>query len=307
MSAEGKDPRGDSEGFDTDEQFQDHPELAPSENRVSIENVKDLDEEARKRSLAGDPVEDAGDRHHKIELEFTRNNDFAGNEAALSTDADDFSRGSGFIGGKLVGEGQSGEDYSPVADEPHHPAEGFTPSVDQLRNIEAIRREDEESLGDWSAHPRDLESEVSQGRDFPRPGRATGTQAFGRDMGATGLDQEEREEQEAGPGRQPPTAEQKLWASILRRLGGSSPGSEENLQLAAIFSNVQYPADRPTVMQKLAPGAEFRLKEGIEVDLKKAVEQSRMKIFRNLGDLVDSVKDELRRMEKSGLTHLKLA
>lgn len=125
MSAEGKDPRGESEGFDTDEQFQDHPELAPSENRVTMENVKDLQKEARKRSLAGDAVEDAGDRHHKIELEFTRNNDFAGNEAALPTDAD-YTRGSGFIGGKLVGEGASGEEGSEAAGEPHHAAEGFT-------------------------------------------------------------------------------------------------------------------------------------------------------------------------------------
>ena len=61
------------------------------------------------------------------------------------------------------------------------------------------------------------------------------------------------------------------------------------------------------MLQKLAPGVEFRLKEGIEVDLKGAIEHSRLKIFRNLGELVDSVKDELRRMETSGTGHLKLA
>lgn len=179
--------------------------------------------------------------------------------------------------------------------------------MDQQRNLEAIRREESESVGDWSAHPPDPEAEISQGREFPRPDQATGTQTFGRDLGSTGLDQEEREGNSVASGRQPPTAEQKLWAAILRRLGGSSPGSEENLQLAAIFSKVQFPADQQSVLQKLAPGAEFRLKEGIEVDIKGAIEHSQLKSFRNLGDLVDSVKDELRRMEKAGLGNLKLA
>lgn len=303
MPEEGKDPRGESEGQDTDEQFQDHPELAPPEGRVSRERVKGLEEEAHKRSLTQDPVEDAGDRHHKTELRFVRNNDFAGNEAELPTDAD-YSRGSGFIGGKLVGEGPSGEKHDPA--ETWEEGEGFQSSVDQERNLGAIQDE-EAGQPDWSAHPIDPETEETQGRDFHRPEQTTAMQAFGRDMGSSGLDQEIRDGHAVGQSQPPISPEQKLWATVLRRLGGGSPGSDENLQLAEIFSKVQFPADPESVLHKLKPGAELRLKEGIEVDLKDAIEHSRTKLYRNLGELVDAVKDELRRIEKAGLVHLKTA
>lgn len=237
MPEAGKDPMADPEGHDTDEQFADHPELAPSESRISQEKVKDLRAESHRRSLAGEPVEDAGDEQ-------------------------------------------------------------------PLRNIEAIRREESESQGDWSAHPMDIDSEVSQGREVSRPRQATGSQPFGRDEGAAGLEEEDREGLGAGK-PQPPN--HKIWAAILRRLGGSSPGSEENLELARLFQRVQFPSDKDGVLSRMEPGAEFRLKEGIVVDLHQAVEHSRTKTFRNLNDLVDAVKDELRRQEADGLKVMKMA
>lgn len=296
----GKNPLEDSEGQDTDEQFQDHPELAPPEGRISVEKVKNLDDEARRRGLAGDAVEDAGDRQRKIELNFGRNNDFAGNEMSQPTDAD-YSRGSGFIGGRLVGEGPAGEDRHV---DTH--SEGFDLSEDQVRNIDAIRREEEESVGDWSAHPPDPGSAETQGRDILKPQQATATQAFGRDIGSSGLSEEERDGHTFSPGKPHSAPEHKIWAAVLRRLGGGSPGSEENLQLSELFSRVQFPADREGVISRLAPGAEFRLREGIIVDLHHAVERSRTKTFRNLGDLVDCVKDELRRQEADGLKLLRM-
>jgi hypothetical protein len=77
--------------------------------------------------------------------------------------------------------------------------------------------------------------------------------------------------------------------------------------LADLFSRVQFPADRQGVLNRIAPDAEFRLKEGIVVDLKQAVEKSRTQTFRTLGDLVDCVKDELRRQEADGKRLLRMA
>jgi hypothetical protein len=298
MPEAGKDPHGDPEGHDTDEQFEDHPEMAPSQGRMSVEKVDDLDGEIRKRSLAGDPVDEAGDRQRNADLDFARNQDFGGNEGSLETDAD-YSRGSGFLGGKLVGEGPSGE--SRLTDEG-----GFPPSENQERNMEAIGREDA-GVGDWSAHPAESEGLASQGRDYLRPSQATGTQAFGRDVGSSGLSQEDREGDSFSEGKAQVPPNHKVWAGILKRLGGSSPGSEENLQLAGLFARVQFPTDPGGVLARLEPGAEFRLREGIVVDLHQAVEHSRAKTFRNIGDLVDCVKDELRRMEADGLKVLKMA
>ncbi len=301
LRKDGMNPLEDSDEQDTDELFQDHPELAPPEGRISVEKVKNLDDEARKRGLAGDVVEDAGDRHRKIELDFGRNNDFAGNEMSQPTVAD-YSRGSGFIGGRLVGEGPADEESQLDAD--IH-SEGFDPSEEQVRNINAIRHESEESVGDWTAHPPEPGSGDTQGRDVYRPQQATGSQAFGRDIGSSGLGEEDRDGHTITSGKPHSSPEHKIWAAVLRRLGGSSPGSEENLQLSDLFSRVQFPADRDGVISRLEPGAEFRLKEGIVVDLRHALEHSRTRIFRNLGELVDCVKDELRRQESDGLRLLK--
>ncbi|HLP41674.1 MAG TPA: hypothetical protein VK465_09220, partial [Fibrobacteria bacterium] len=154
-------------------------------------------------------------------------------------------------------------------------------------------------VADWSAHIADTESEETQGRDIPRTPQATGLQGFGRDIGATGLTQDEREGRGFSAGKAV-DFEHKLWAAALSRLGGSSPGSAENLQLAEKFAKVQFPSDQQGVISHLEPGAEFRIREGISVDLKDSVEKARVKVFRNLGDLVDAVKDELRRQEAAG-------
>jgi hypothetical protein len=229
MSEEqGKDPQGDSEVRDTDEIFEDHPEMAPDESRISVGKVKDLEAESRKRNLSSDPVEDTGDRGPKTELFFARNQDFDGNEV---------------------------EDRGKDASSPDDSGHGE----------------------DWSASP------AAEGR---------------RDLG-DGLSAREDTPISAGPPAGQ-SREHKVWASILRRLGGGSPGSEENLQLADLFSRVQFPSDREGVVARLAPDAEFRLKEGIVVELKQAVEKSRTKTFWTLGDLVDCVKDELRRQEAEG-------
>jgi hypothetical protein len=267
-----------------------------------VEKVKSLAEELRKRSMGGDGVEDAGDTQRKLELDFSRNQDFAGNEKSLSTDAD-FSRGSGFIGGKLVGEGEEGSsEENPIVTRP----EGLGTSANQERTMEAIRREQESSGGDWSASPMDTEQEEARGRDVVRPSQTTGEQRFGRDVGASGLDQEDREERGMGPGKGA-NEEQKAWAAVLRRLGGGSPGSEENLQLLERFSRMQFPAEKETVLSRLEPGAEFRIREGVAVDLRQALDHSRSKVFRNPNELVDCVKDELRRQEAAGVKLLKPA
>ena len=87
------------------------------------------------------------------------------------------------------------------------------------------------------------------------------------------------------------------WVAALRRLGGGSPGSEENLCLAEMFRPVHFPISREEVLRRLAAKAEMRMREGITVDLRHAVEACSLHNFRNLNDLIDCVKGELRRME----------
>jgi hypothetical protein len=68
---------------------------------------------------------------------------------------------------------------------------------------------------------------------------------------------------------------------------------------------VQFPTHRDEVLKRLDPVAEFRFRMGpsssspdITVDLRHAVASSRSDSFRNMNDLIDCVKDELRRAEK---------
>jgi hypothetical protein len=86
------------------------------------------------------------------------------------------------------------------------------------------------------------------------------------------------------------------WNLVLGKLGGSSPGSEENLQLADKFAGVSFPASREEVLRSLPPGAEFHVRS-VAVDLREAVAESRTGTFRFLNDLIDCVKDALRRAE----------
>jgi hypothetical protein len=98
--------------------------------------------------------------------------------------------------------------------------------------------------------------------------------------------------------RPAPSARDKEWSAVLGRLGGSSPGSRENLALADKFAYVQFPAARDTVLGGLHPVDEFQLREGISVDLRHAVASSRKESFRNMNELIDCVKEELRRADR---------
>lgn len=300
---------------DTDEWLRDHPELAPDEGRVPVEKVRDLDEVSiRRRADTGDAVETGeaaeplpGRGPSEEKGGFDRNEDFMGNEARLSTDAD-FSRGSGWIGGKLWGEdamgASSGEDTPPQEADP----QGFQPSIDQRRNQDAIRRRMPDP-GNASAADGGIPPELkareglsgdnwTQGRDLGIREQATALQAFGRDIGSSGLPGFGEDEDEESIIRRRAAARQHSgWNAVLAKLGGSSPGSAENLQLAEKFTLVKFPSTRDEVLQKLPPGSEFRIKD-VVIDLREAVAECRIPVFRNTFDLIDCVKDAIRRAEK---------
>ena len=86
------------------------------------------------------------------------------------------------------------------------------------------------------------------------------------------------------------------WTAVLRKLGGGSPGSEENLQVAGLFAKVLFPASREEVLDRLTPGSEFRA-GNLSVDLREAVSESRTATFRTLYDVIDCVKDALLKAE----------
>jgi len=85
------------------------------------------------------------------------------------------------------------------------------------------------------------------------------------------------------------------WTAVLGRLGGTSPGSEENQQLAETFAAVRFPASREDVLRCLPPTAEFKAARTVSVDLREAITDSQAQAFRNLYDLIEAVKDEVRR------------
>lgn len=87
------------------------------------------------------------------------------------------------------------------------------------------------------------------------------------------------------------------WTAVLRKLGGGSPGSEENLQVADLFAKVRFPATREEVLERLAPGAEFRAGK-VAVDLREAVSESKTGTYRTLYDVIDCVKDAMLRAER---------
>lgn len=300
----------DAEG-DTDELLQDHPEMAPDQSRISVEKVKNLDDISIRRTadtgdLSGDSDETApgGERPVKP-LRFARNADYSGNEDAYATDAD-YSRGSGWVGGKLWGEDDRRASSSAENTPPERAApEGFQPSSKQLLNAESAAREApggetpggaQDAPGGNAGNSGDLED---QGRDLGVRRQVSASQAFGRDIGASGLPGSAVPEEE-GQGifrKGSMGREHSDWTAALGKLGGSSPGSEENLKLAELFRKVKFPANREEVLAKLSPVAEFRIKPGMAVDVREAVGRSRISEFRHLNDLVDCVKDALRRAE----------
>ena len=311
---------------DTDEAFSDHAELAPEEGRISVRRGKKPDQESiRRRANTGDAVDEAGDKQHKAELDFSRNQDFTGDEGRLPSEPD-YSRGSGYLGTDLVGEEEPDRPLpgtnTGVGDRhgfyegvpgirPQDLANrGFDLSESQQKNKDAALRDaaarealreaaalENPESNDPSRRPsQDMGGDArSQGREGGARVQATGSQRFGRDMGAQGLSQENAEGEAIRP--EPMTREHRDWVAVLGRLGGSSPGSEENLLLAEKFHMVQFPCSREEVLRRLGPKAEFPVRQGITVDLRHAVESCRLESFRNLNDLIDCVKDELRRME----------
>lgn len=295
----------DDPGIAQDQERQwlgDHPEAAPDESRNSVvtgnpdqapvrrtANTGDLDQETGPPASGPGPAAAAAPGLN-AELGFERNTDFMGDDAAIA-ETEEFARGSGFLPGKLWGEealgAGSGEPGKGEATSPR----GFDPTAKQESN----RASAQPGTGPEAALPPQADLRF-QGRDEEDRPQVTGIQAFGRDVGASGLagDREVFVEAENPPNRPRRSSE---WTAILGRLGGSSPGSEENAQLAEKFSAVRFPAPRDEVLRLIPPGTEFRAR-GLAVDLREAVADSRAREFRTLYDLIDAVKDEIRRAER---------
>ncbi len=260
----------------------------------------------RRRANTGDIVEEAGDDSQKPlvrPLSFTRNDDYQGNEAKLPTDAD-FSRGSGWEGGKLWGEEalgiSSGESTPPEEAAP----KGFDLSEEQKRNRDAIARETMEShRADTTLSTEEKAKEGmvgdlrDQGRDLGRRQQATASQAFGRDIGSSALRGIEEGDEEEAILRRASQRHNSDWTAVLGKLGGASPGSEENLLLAEKFKTAKFPSTREEILEKLVSGAQFKVR-AVSIGLRDAVSHSRTSVFRSMYDLIDCVKDEIRRVEK---------
>jgi hypothetical protein len=270
----------------------DHPELAPDESRISVERGGPDKASIRRTANTGDIVE-SGPRGEgpQAELGFERTTDYMGSEGSIA-ETEEGTRGSGSIAGKLWGEeaigARSGEDHPAAMTE----GQGFDSSVEQDRN----RRSAEPGSGLSEAGIPDQGDRRYQGRDLGERSQVTGTQSFGRDIGASGLPGDRILEEE---GRNRPRRSNRSsdWTAVLGRLGGSSPGSEENLQLAEKFAMVNFPATRDEVLNRLPPVCEFKVRT-VSVDLREAVAESRAQRFTTLYDLIDAVKDEIRRAEK---------
>lgn len=292
-------PENDNQaGGDSPELYLDGREEVPDQGRIPTEKVKNLDETSiRRRAHTGDAVEDAGDDSQKgllKPLSFSRNEDFQGNEAKLRTEAD-FSRGSGWEGGKLWGEEALG--LSSNEDTPLDQAapKGFDLSVSQLRNREAISREGGGTPGQGGpAMQGDLRD---QGRDLGRRERITASQAFGRDVGSSGLSEAGYDDvEESIRRRAAQAAHNSDWTAVLGKLGGSSPGSQENLLLSEKFQGVKFPSSREDILQKLAPDSIFKVRM-VSLDLREAVAASRLGQFRSMNEIIDCVKDAIREAE----------
>lgn len=207
----------------------------------------------------------------------------------------DYSRGSGWLGGKLWGE--DGPDHSSNENTPLEEAapKGFDLSETQRRNREAIDREgggqrDE----DGPAVQGDLRD---QGRDLGSRERVTASQAFGRDVGVSGLPEARYDDvEDVIRRRAAQAAHNSDWTAVLRKLGGSSPGSEENLLLSEKFGGVKFPSSPEEILQNLPPDPFFK-KGPVSLDLREAVAASRLDRFRSMNDLIDCVKDAIREAE----------
>jgi len=300
----------DEDGSERDEEREwlgDHPEMAADESRISVVTGDPERASVRRTANTGDIVEDAGDAASGAgpasELAFDRNSDYMGSEGSVA-ETEDFRRGSGALSGKLWGEeavgARSGDSSGPARSAAGETtaAQGFDSSVQQ----EANRRAAETGTALSDAGAADRGDQIGQGRDLGDRTQATATQAFGRDIGASGLGSD-RTAVAAGPDREEPqersrgAARPSDWSAVLGRLGGSSPGSEENLQLAERFAAVRFPASREDVLRSLPAQAGFRVRSA-HVDLHAAIQESTAPVFQSTCDLIEAVKDEFRRSEK---------
>lgn len=292
---------GDSSDLKLPEVNLDGGDDVPDQGRIPTEKVKHLDDlSIRRRAHTGDAVVDAGDEAQKRllrPLSFSRNDDFQGNEGKLSTDAD-FSRGSGWEGGKLWGEEALGLSSGENTPSEQAAPKGFDLSESQQRNREAIARE---GRGDQVPGEPAAQGDLrDQGRDLGRRERKTATQAFGRDVGASGLSGIVQDDVEEAIRRRAAQAHKPDWTAVLGKLGGSSPGSEENLQLSEKFQGVHFPSSREEIIRKLPVDAVFKARM-VAIDLREAVAASRLGQFRGMNDLIDCVKDAIREAEKREL------
>lgn len=255
------------------------------------------------------------------EADFKKNSDIGGDEAALSGPSaaagEDFTRGSGYLG--------EAKNIEAARKAIEGARKGAKKSVETARHDQEAGAVggyaagetgiSETAGGPSAASPTsDLESDIedtenlpgdrrapspgSQGRDIGPSAQVTGVQRFGRDVGSQGLSQGDAEGDGSVRMGKKPSPERRDWTAVLGRLGGASPGSEDNLAIGAMFGKVQFPASREEVLGKLPPVAEYRFREGITVDLRHAVASSRKEIFRMMNELIDCVKEELRRAEK---------
>lgn len=240
----------------------DHPELATDESRISVVTGDGGRESIRRTANTGDIVEDAGDAESGEEA-----------DPGLAFEHD------GGVPGTTS-------------------ARGFDSSLQQ----DANRRAADAGTALSDGGPADRGDRVGQGRDLGARPQATASQAFGRDIGSSGLPGNgipavtgRNRESASGPARG--SARPSDWSAVLGRLGGSSPGSEENLKLAEIFAGVRFPASREDVLRCLPAVSEFRVRSA-SVDVRESIQESSAGQFQNTYELIEAVKDEFRRAEK---------
>ena len=203
--------------------------------------------------------------------------------------------GSGWEGGKLWGEeslGLSSNENTPL--EQASP-KGFDLSESQRRNREAISREESGTQDRESAAAQgDLRD---QGRDLGRRERITASQAFGRDVGASGLPEGASDDvEETMRHRAALASHNSDWTAVLGKLGGSSPGSQENLLLLDKFHGIMFPSSREDILHKMPPDSIFKVRT-VSIDLHEAVAASRLAQFRSMNEIIDCVKDAIREAE----------
>jgi hypothetical protein len=119
-------------------------------------------------------------------------------------------------------------------------------------------------------------------------------------VGSSGLSSVVQDDVEETIRRRAAQAHKSDWTAVLGKLGGSSPGSEENLQLSEKFHGVHFPSSREEILQKLPMDAVFKVRM-VAIDLREAVTASRLGQFRSMNDLIDCVKDAIREAEKREL------